>query len=185
MLAALTILVSLPLRPLAHESPVDHVDRGIRIWIKGDSVFLRYQLQLSERAAMMQLIKIDENADGVASESERDSYFAAFAEALSKQLHLQIDGKMLNLKSDRKAHLLPQFRQVFTFSGTCGALPQGKHAGQLNDDYSRSYPGMYRWDGAKFESGAGPRVTAIEAPKAIDAVGHAGSLQLKFEVNVP
>jgi len=185
MAVALALVLAVPLEPLAHESPVDHVDRSIRIWISGETIHLSYQLQLSERAAMMQLTKMDSDADGVISERERDAYFSSFADALSKQLHLQIENRNLELKRDGKVQLQPQFRQVFTFTASCGTLAKGKHPGRLNDEYSRSYPGVYRWDGPKVDVGTGPRVIVTDAPKAADAAGHAGTLQLKFEIAVP
>src|SRR6187551_2998837 len=83
MAMACALVLSAPLKPLAHESPVDHVDRGIFIWIAGETIHVRYQLQLSERAAMMQLTKMDGDGDGVISGRERDTYFESFAESLS------------------------------------------------------------------------------------------------------
>lgn len=184
---ALVFVMMTPLKPLAHESPVDHVDRGIKIWITGGIIHLSYQLQLSERAAMMQLNKMDSDADGIISDRERDAFFAPFSESLAKQLHLQVGEKQVEMKPDGAAKLLPQFRQVYRFSGTLGALEKGKHFGKLIDDYSRSYPGAYRWDGPKngmSETGE-PIVTVTEAPKAVEAAGHPGVLVLKFEVAVP
>jgi hypothetical protein len=184
ILAAIALVASAPLKPLAHESPVDHVDRGIRIWVKGETIYLRYQLQLSERAAMMQLTQIDRNGDAIISDSERDEYFRKFAETLSKQLHLKIDGRDLELKCEGKVELLPNFQQVFSFSAQCAQLKTGKHSGVLSDEYSRSYPGAYRWDAPQIDSGTGPRIIVKDAPKAI-AIEHSGFLVINFEVVVP
>jgi hypothetical protein len=184
ILTAIALVASTPLKPLAHESPVDHVDRGIRIWIKDETLFVRYQLQLSERAAMMQLTQMDRNSDGMISDSERDEYFSSFADKLAKQLHVKIGGPELDLKREGKVELLPDFRQVFSFAARCGALATGKHSGVFSDEYSRSYPGAYRWDAPQVDSGKGPRVVVKEAPKAI-AVEHTGFLLINFEVVVP
>src|SRR4051812_7055021 len=110
LILAIAVVLLAPIRPLAHESPVDHVDRSIRIWIDGETIFLCYKLQLSERAAMMQLKDMDTDADGVVSNRERDAYFAAFSANLAKQLRVQIDERALELKPSGKAELLPQFR---------------------------------------------------------------------------
>lgn len=184
ILVAIALVASTPLKPLAHESPVDHVDRGIRIWIEGETIYLRYQLQLSERAAMMQLTQIDRNGDAIISDSERDEYFTSFADTLSKQLHLKIDSRKLELKRDGKIELLPDFRQVFTLSAQCAELKIGKHSGVLSDEYSRSYPGAYRWDAPQINSGAGSRVIVKDAPKAI-AIEHSGFLLINFDVVAP
>jgi hypothetical protein len=184
ILAAVVLVASAPLKPLAHESPVDHVDRGIRIWVKGENIYLRYQLQLSERAAMMQLTQIDRNGDAVIADSERDEYFASFADALSKQLHLKLGNRVMELKRDGKIELLPEFRQVFTFSARCGPLESGRLPGVFSDEYSRSYPGAYRWDAPQIDLNAGPRVVVKDAPKAI-TVEHSGFLQINFEIVVP
>jgi hypothetical protein len=183
-LLALAMVLVLPIRPLAHESPVDHVDRAIRIWIEGETIYLRYQLQLSERAALMQLKVMDANADGVVSDTERDAYFASFAGKLAPHLRLEIGEHALEIKPAGRAELLPQFRQVFLFSAPIGALKSGTHAGKLSDEYSRNYPGVYRWDGAK-EHAAGPRVQVKEAPKAQETAGHPAVLTMKFEIVVP
>ena len=185
MMLGVAMVLAAPLRPLAHESPVDHVDRAIRIWIEGDSLFLRYQLQLSERAAMMQLKTMDADADGAVSENERDVFFSAFAERLAKDLHVQLGERTAELKPTGRVELLPQFRQVFVFSAPTGALTPGSLGGKLSDEFSRNYPGVYRWDGMKENSKSGPRVVVREAPKSQEAVGHPAVLVLKFEVVVP
>lgn len=185
LILSLAIVLLAPLRPLAHESPVDHVDRAIRIWIDGDSLFVRYQLQLSERAAMMQLKDLDADADGIISDSERMAFFSAFAAKLARQLRVQIGGRSMELKLSGRVELLPQFRQVFLFSAPAGSLKSGTHTGKLSDEYSRNYPGVYRWDGAKERAPSGPRVLVSEAPKSQEISGHPAVLVLKFNVVVP
>jgi hypothetical protein len=185
LIIALAIVLLAPVRPLAHESPVDHVDRTIHIWIEGDSIFLRYQLQLSERAAMMQLKDMDADTNGAVSDSERDAFFAAFSSQLAPKLQLQIGERSLDMKPFGHVELLPQFRQVFVFSAPIGSLKAGSHAGKLSDEYSRNYPGVYRWGGAKERARSGPRVLVKEAPKAQESSGHPAVLVLKFDIVVP
>lgn len=181
---SLALVLAVPARPLAHESPVDHVDRAIRIWIDGDSIFLRYQLQLSERAAMMQLKDMDTDGDGAVSDRERDAFFATAATKLAPQLRIDLDERAVELKPSGRVELLPQFRQVYLFSAPVGALKAGAHAGKLSDAYSRNYPGVYRWDGAK-ERVSGARVLVKESPKTQEAAGHPAVLVMKFEIVVP
>ncbi len=185
LIVAIAIVLNFPIRPLAHESPVDHVDRGIRIWIEGEAIFLRYQLQLSERAATMQLKDMDSNLDGAVSDSERDAFLGGFAANLANHLRMQIGERPLELKPAGRVELRPQFRQVYGFSAPCGALKSGSHAGKLRDEYSRNYPGMYRWDGAKERTAPGPRVLVTEAPRSQEASGHPAVLVLNFNVVVP
>jgi len=185
VMLGVAMVFAAPLRPLAHESPVDHVDRAIRIWIDGNTLFLRYQLQLSERAAMMQLKTMDADGDGAVSDSERVVFFGAFAERLAKDLHVQLGERPLELKPAGRVELLPQCRQVFLFSSPTGALARGTVAGKLSDEFSRNYPGVYRWDGAKEKAKSEPRVVVSEAPKSQEAAGHPAVLVLKFEVVVP
>jgi hypothetical protein len=181
---ALALVLAVPVRPLAHESPVDHVDRAIRIWIDGDSIFLRYQLQLSERAAMMQLKDMDADGDGAVSDRERDAFFSAAAAKLAPQLRIDLAERAVELKPSGRVELLPQFRQVYLFSAPVGALKSGTHAGKLSDAYSRNYPGVYRWDSAKERASSGPRVLAVEAPKSQESAGHPAVLVLKFNIVV-
>jgi hypothetical protein len=181
----LAITAAMALKPLAHESPIDHVDRDIRIWISEGSIFLRYQMQLSERAAMMQLQHMDTDGNGSISNVERDGYFAQFSGALCKQLHLFLDEKELALKPDKNVRLSPQCRQAFTFNVPIGELSPGKHLGRLVDDYSRNYPGNYRWDPLKPHFNKNHNVTVREAPAESKNGGHAGALIIHYEIVVP
>jgi len=170
---------------LAHESPVDHVDRAIRISVANGTLTVRYQVQLSERAALMQFQRMDTNGDGTVSNEERSSFFDAFQRELCQQLQVELAGKALALKPDGVAKLLPQCRQVFTFSAPAADLKTGRHAGRLLDSFSRNFPGAYRWDGPKTPGTDGPQVLVAEAPKMHDTDGHPSVLQIKFDVVVP
>lgn len=170
---------------LAHESPVDHVDRAIRISVANGTLTVRYQLQLSERAALMQFQRMDTNVDGAVSIDERTTFLDTFQRELTPQLQVELDGKALALKIDGAVKLLPQCRQVFTFSAPIGELKTGRYKGQLLDSYSRNFPGAYRWDGPKTPGSKGPQVLVAEAPKMHDADGHPSVLQIKFDVVIP
>lgn len=170
---------------LAHESPVDHVDRAIRISVANGMLNVRYQVQLSERAALMQFQRMDTDADGAVTIEERTAFLDAFQRELGQQLTVELGGKALVLKVEGAAKLLPQCRQVFTFSAPIGELKSGQHKGRLLDSYSRNFPGAYRWDGPKTPGTEGPQVLVAEAPKMHDTDGHPSVLQIKFDVVMP
>ena len=129
----------------AHESPVDHVGRTLRMWVEGDRLHLEYRLQLTERAALLQLARIDTDRDGKISDAEREAFFAGFASQLAGRFHVQIDGRPLELQPDASVQLDPGLGQTYRFTAPIASLATGKHAGQFIDDYSRAYPGPYRW----------------------------------------
>lgn len=170
---------------LAHESPVDHVDRAIRISVANGTLTVRYQVQLSERAALMQFQRMDTNVDGTVSSEERSAFFDVFQRELCQQLQVEVAGKALALKPDGAAKLFPQCRQVFNFSAPVADLKTGRHAGRLLDSFSRNFPGAYRWDGPKTPGTEGPQVLVAEAPKMHDTDGHPSVLQIKFDVVMP
>ena len=177
-------LLCLPLEPTAHDSPVDHVDRAIRIYFENGKLFVRYQLQLSERSATMQLAQLDTNQDGMISDAERGTFFAAQQKELSALLKLKLGENALELKPEGTVELLPQFKQVFLFSAPAGKLEKGRFKGELLDLYSRNYPGAYRWDEPKRKV-EGPSVQVSEAPKFHTVDGHPSVLLIRFELQIP
>ena len=185
LLCLLLLLVRFPLAPEGHDSPIDHVDRGVRIWVDGENICVAYQVQLSERAALMELHVMDANGDGSVSDSERDAFLEKFYALLGPQLELELGGKKIELKPSQKTQLLPQFRQVFTFSGPIGKLSEKKVSGKFSDSFSRNYPGDYRWNGPKVDTSSGPRVLVSEDPKTVDAAGKHAMLVIRFDVVSP
>jgi hypothetical protein len=180
----LSLILALPLEPTAHDSPVDHVDRAIRIYVENGKLYVRYQVQLSERSATMQLGQIDTNGDGSVADAERAAFFTQQQKALCPQLSVSLNEKALALKPEGSVELLPQFRQVFTFSAEI-EVKSGKASGEFVDRYSRTYPGAYRWDEPKRPKAGAPKVIVSEAPKVHRTDGHPSQLQIKFEVLLP
>ena len=176
---------ALNVRPLAHESPIDHVDRQIRLWVEGDRLFIRYQLQLSQRAAMMQLQKMDVDKDGTVSPQERDAQLNAYAVKLSRQLELYVADKAVEVSSAGPVKVLPHCRQVYVFSGQIGTLTSGTLRGKLVDNYSRHYPGSYRGENPKHDSGARAAVKVLLTDIPQLNSGHAGALVLNFDLIAP
>jgi hypothetical protein len=180
VLALLAAMVS-PFTAIAHDSPVDHVDRALRIYVQDGKLFVRYQVQLTERSALMQLGTMDTNRDGKVSDAERDGYFTKLSAELAAQLKLTLGEKNVALKPSGAVAFLPQFRQSFTFVADV-TLPAGKTAGELVDHYSRNFPGAYRWDEPKGAVEKGPRVIVSEAPRVHGTEGHPSVLVVKFDV---
>ena len=181
----LVLFGQFPLMPQGHDSPIDHVDRGIRIWVEGENIWVAYQIQVSERMALMQLHAMDINGDGAVSDEERDVFFERFYAMLKPQIELELNGQKIELKPALKVQFLPQFHQIFTFSGAIGKLTEKKMNGQFMDSYSRNYPGDYRWDGPKVDTGLGPQVKVTEDPKTADLQGRHSMLVIKFEIVSP
>ena len=41
-------VIFLPLNVSGHESPIDHVDRTLKLYVQGDKLYLRYKLRQTE-----------------------------------------------------------------------------------------------------------------------------------------
>ena len=72
----------------AHESPIDHVDRTLRMRVEGNRLLLTYRLRLTQRAALLQLRAMDEDNNGRVNDDERERFFDKFAIELAKQLRV-------------------------------------------------------------------------------------------------
>jgi hypothetical protein len=134
----------LPAGAWAHESPVDHVTRTLRLWVGEGRLHLEYRLQISERAALVQLHRMDADQDGVISDVERDTYFGAEARRLAGKLQLAIDDRPVSLLPERRVRLDPQLGQTFTFAAPLAGRPPGRHPARLVDQESRFSPGPFR-----------------------------------------
>src|SRR3954462_9411817 len=97
-LAVLTLVCVCTVAPsIAHDSPIDHMERIVQIYIESGKVHIIYRFRCEERQAMLQLHQMDKNGDGKISEEERKAYFDGVATDLSAALHLEVDGKPMSL----------------------------------------------------------------------------------------
>ncbi len=167
----------------AHESPVDHVGREIRLWWADGKVHVTYRLLLTERAALLQLGAIDRDHDGKISDDERRTYFSNFASDLAGQFQLTIEGKPVKLHTDGEVALDPALGQTYQFATDDIALPPGKHAAELRDSYSRAYPGPYRL--LPTPSASADKIEIPPPPTTNENETHPGMVIVKFELNVP
>jgi hypothetical protein len=141
----LVTLASAPPACLAHESPIDHVERELRLFAEGGSVRLVYRLLPTERATLMELGSMDADGDGSVADGEVDSFFAAKARAIARRITLTVGDRTLPLTPAGGVRRDPQLGQTFLFTAPLPALEAGRHPGRLVDGHSRDYPGGYVW----------------------------------------
>ncbi len=166
----------------AHESPVDHVDRTIQMWVEDGELHVSYRILLPERAVLVQLNRMDTDGDGVISPREREVYFQAFADRIAPLLRVELDGRPLALQPDGPVALDPQLGETFVFSTPLGHLAVGTHRGRLRDLYSQAYPGPYRLKASPQVAPQVLAVTVTEAPETQHLAEHAGMIVLDFEL---
>lgn len=164
-----------------HESPIDHVERELRLFAEDGQVRLVYRLLPTERATLMELRAMDTDGDGIVSAAERDAFFARKAEALARLIELRIGERPLPLEPVGSVRLDPQLGQTFLFAAALPALPPGRHPGTLVDGHSRDYPGGYVWkEPGQAESG-GVRFEPATAGPGVGSRDHPPWLELQFE----
>ncbi len=181
---------------LAHESPVDHVHRILRMSAQrldeNDLVVVSYRMVLPERAALLQLKAMDQDGDGKISEEERDAFFKHRGEEIAKQLQMSVDDKPVAVTVAGKVVLDPVFGQTFVFEARVPKLAAGVHKGKLVDLYSQRYPGPYVWRASTATPGTGattqPALTpmTLKVPAIGDTQASQGStIVLTFELIAP
>lgn len=192
-LLAMLVAVVLARFATAHESPVDHVEREFRLWVAEGRLHLSYRLQLTDRAALLQLHRMDTDADGLISAVERDSFFVAEAGRIARGFTLKLAGHAVAFAPTAPARCDARLGQTFRFQAPLIALPPGRHAGRLADVHAKAYPGPFRW----VDAGAGgPRDIRVEpvattsddqrpAWLAVKPTAHSDSLALNFVVVIP
>ncbi len=191
----LAVLVALVMAGLAtaHESPVDHVEREFRLWAANGKLHLSYRLQLAERAALLQLHRMDTDADGHISDSERTVFFSTQADRLAQGFTVELAGRSLHFTPSGTVRFDARLGQTYSFEASLPTLPPGRHVGRLADAHARTYPGPFRW----VDAGAGrPREIRVEpvteaadgkrpAWLAVKAIAHPESLALNFALVIP
>ncbi|MDP6114271.1 MAG: hypothetical protein QGG53_20605 [Planctomycetota bacterium] len=173
-LVALIIALGTP--GFAHESPVDHVERTLRMWVKDGRLHLSYRIELTERSVLIQLHRMDRDGNGRISQSEKAEYFTPFREALAGQLEITIGERRLPMRPDGDVKLSPGLRQTYTFSSPLPAAQDGKVSGRLRDLYSARHPGTYRYV-PKQNSGL-----KVSAPSGLKKTGDHSEIVLSFVV---
>jgi len=164
---------------------VDHVERELRLWVEDGRLHLNYRVQHSERSVLMQLHQMDANADGVISDAECESFFAKQAEKIAALLTLELDSQPLKFSPAGIVQRDARLGQTFAFTTPLANLRPGRHPGSLVDNFSRAYPGPFRWLRAGEGSAKGIRVEPVVQSKEQPTPLHPVWLSLKFEVVVP
>ncbi|MEN9574538.1 MAG: hypothetical protein RL514_2393 [Verrucomicrobiota bacterium] len=177
----------------AHESPVDHVEREFRLWVTEGRLHLSYRLQLAERAALLQLHRMDTDADGRISGTERDVFFSTQAERLARGFTLELAGRALFFAPSAAVRCDARLGQTFSFVAPMPSLAPGRHAGWLADAHARAYPGPFRWvnagAGGPSEVRVEPGLAVTDAKRptwlAVKDTAHSDLLALNFVVVIP
>lgn len=133
------------LRLQAHESPVDPVSRTLTFWAEGDRLRVRYEEQVSERSALLELYAMDRNRDGVIQDGERDAFMGDKAKKLAGLLTVRIAGAPLDLAPVGPVVLRRGWRRIFEFEASLAAIAAGTHRIELSDMNSRFRPGPFQW----------------------------------------
>ena len=175
------ILCAAPL--FAHESPIDHIDRTVQIYVQDAKVHLTYRFRCEERQVMLQLLQMDKNGDGKISDEERDAWFKNIADTLTKQLKVEIDGKTYPLTQLGNVRLDPDMSQTYEFVSPIEALAVGEHKGRFTDEFSRTHPGQYRWSPRQINAN-GIDIDASEAPGLEQQGPHPAMIVINLKVLV-
>jgi hypothetical protein len=168
----------------AHEPPVDHIDREAEMWVEDGRLWLRYQISLPLRAAMMQIYEMDKNSDGKFEEQERERFFKEFGQKLASLLQIKLNGARQTLEPASPVKLSPPQIQTWLFATRAGALKPGKYSGQLFDRFSLNYAGFYRYVRSA-EKAEVPRVVVSATQKIENRFRHPNMVVLRFTMDVP
>jgi hypothetical protein len=164
----------------AHESPVDHVGREMRLSWSGGRLHVTYRLILTERAVLLELHAMDKDGDGKISDDERRLFFTARADEIAGKIEINVAGQKLRLHPDGDVALDPALGQTFNFVSSDLTLPDGKSVGELRDFYSRLYPGPYRL--IPSDTVAAEAVDVGAAASLDEKDHHAGMVVVRFVV---
>ncbi|MEX0671191.1 MAG: hypothetical protein WD060_12115 [Pirellulales bacterium] len=184
-LIALALVSALcPTPGRGHESPIDHVERELRLFAEDGKAWLVYRLLPTERATLMELKTMDADGDGTISDRERAGFFVGKAQAIAKKITLNIDGRPLPLEPGGSVRCDPQLGQTFLFSGPLPALQPGRHPGRLVDGHSRDYPGGFVWKDPGREGSEAIRFEPVTPATQAGPHDHPPWLELQFNVVV-
>jgi len=167
-----------------HESPIDHVERELRLFADEGRVWLVYRLLPTERATLMELKHMDTDDNGFISDQERESFFAGKAESIAGKMELTIGDRPLTLRPVGSVQLDPQLGQTFHFRAPLPPLGSGRHPGELVDGHSRDYPGGFLWKDPGQEGSAEIRFEPVLPDTISRSREHPPWLELRFDVIV-
>lgn len=143
MMAAIgTLAFGCGLRLQAHESPVDLVSRTLTLWVEGERLRVRYEEQVSERNALLELYAMDRNRDGSIQDDERDAFLTEKAKRLAEQM--KFSGATAKLTPTGPVVLRRGWRQVYEFTTDASAFGRGPHSLTLVVMGSRQRPGPFQ-----------------------------------------
>ena len=167
----------------AHESPVDHVDRTLTLWVQEGRLFVACRLQLTLRMALLQFHAADADRDGTVSAPELANFLEASAVRLRGLLRAEIGGRPLAWDAAIHTSLEPGLAQRFVFSAPLGDVGTERWEGRLSDGFSVHYPGHYRFlNSGEIPAGA-QRLVAEFAPETERLPGgHPARVVVKFSI---
>ena len=167
----------------AHESPVDHVDRTLTLWVQDGRLFVACRLQLTLRMALLQFHEADADRDGTVSALELAKLLEASAVRLRGLLRAEVGGRPLTWDATVRTTLEPGLAQRFVFSAPLGDIGPGRWEGRLSDGFSAHYPGHYRFLNTGEIPADAQRLLAEFAPETERLPGgHPARVVVKFTV---
>jgi len=169
---------------LAHESPIDHVNRVIRMDVKDEQLIIDYRLQMTPRTVLMQMRDMDVDGNGRIGDEERGTYFEASARDLKRALTLSRDEKPIRIKSSGNCVLRPDLSNEYYFAANLGELAIGKHAFIFRDSFAKKYPGSIRVNTPIPEAGQHVELSVSEQIGSQALRGHAAEVVLLIEIAV-
>ncbi len=144
--AAISVLVlGSCLQLQAHESPVDSVSRTLTFWTEGSRLRMRYEQQISERSALLELHAMDRNRDGIIQDNEKETFMSDKARRLADGLKIAAESVSLKLTPVGPVVLRRGCRQVYEFETDLSIIPSSIYRLVLSDMNSRVRPGPFQW----------------------------------------
>lgn len=166
LLRVIGVATGLALTGFAHESPVDHVDRTLTLWVHEDRIFLLVRLQLTLRMALLQFHEADTNRDGRVDAAELAGTLETGGERLRRLVRVEVAGRSVAWDRSVRAALEPGLAQRFLLSAPLGQATKEKWEARLYDEFAGQYPGHYRFPNSGDLPEGARRVVAEFAPEA-------------------